>query len=195
MDDYFIIHKPYKVLSQFSPQEGKEVLKDYFNVPVDLYPVGRLDYESEGLLILTNDKKLNHALLNPLFKHEKEYWVQVDGAIDRRAIDELQHGVTITIDGKSYKTKPCRAEMMPAIPRVADRVPPVRFRKNIPTSWIRIILSEGKNRQIRKMTSKIGFPTLRLIRYAIEKLTLDGLEPGELRRIDKKSLFPLLRLE
>jgi 23S rRNA pseudouridine2457 synthase len=195
MSDYFIIHKPYKVLSQFSPEEGKKVLKDFFDVPADLYPVGRLDYDSEGLLILTNDKQLNHALLNPLFKHEKEYWVQVEGEIDPKAIDELQQGVVITVDGKWYKTKPCRAEKFPAAPVLAERNPPVRFRKNIPTSWIRVILSEGKNRQIRKMTAKIGFPTLRLFRYRIEKLTLEGMEPGEMRRISKESIYPLLGIE
>jgi 23S rRNA pseudouridine2457 synthase len=195
MSDYFFIHKPYKVLSQFSPQEGKQVLKDFFEVPVDLYPVGRLDYESEGLLILTNDKQLNHALLNPLFKHEKEYWVQVEGQIDQKAIQELQQGVIINIDDKWYKTKPCSAEKFPSSPPVAERIPPVRFRKNIPTSWIRIILTEGKNRQIRKMTAKVGFPALRLLRYRIEKLTLEGLGPGEMRRTDKESLYPLLDLE
>jgi 23S rRNA pseudouridine2457 synthase len=192
MLQYFIIYKPYKVLSQFSPQEGKQVLKDFLDVPVDVYPVGRLDYESEGLLVLTNDKQLNHSLLNPLFAHEKEYWVQVDGEIDPIALFDLRQGVPIAVDGKIYVTKPCRADKFIVAPLVAERNPPVRFRKNIPTSWIKIIITEGKNRQIRKMTAKIGFPALRLLRYRIEKLTLEGMEPGDLREFSKEELFPLL---
>jgi 23S rRNA pseudouridine2457 synthase len=180
------------VLSQFTSQEGRQTLKDFFNVPFDVYPVGRLDYDSEGLLILTNDKELNHSLLNPLFAHEREYWVQVEGEIDRQAIRNLEQGVTITVDSKWYNTKPCKAEKFVMSPNVAERNPPIRFRKNIPTSWIRLILNEGKNRQVRKMTAKVGYPTLRLIRYCIEKLTLDGLQPGEMRMMNKEELYPLL---
>jgi 23S rRNA pseudouridine2457 synthase len=102
---YFIIHKPFNTLSQFTSEGGKKTLADYFNVPKDIYPVGRLDYDSEGLLILTNDKKLNHRLLHPTFKHEREYWVQVDGAITENAIQQLRNGVTINVDGKIYATK------------------------------------------------------------------------------------------
>jgi 23S rRNA pseudouridine2457 synthase len=192
---YFIIYKPFNVLSQFTSQEGKQTLKDFFNVPNDVYPVGRLDFDSEGLLILTNDKQLNHSLLNPLFAHEREYWVQAEGEIDQQSINNLQRGVTITVDGKWYKTKPCSAEKFSSLHEVPERNPPIRFRKNIPTSWIKLILNEGKNRQVRKMTAKVGFPTLRLIRYRIEKLTIDGLQPGEMRMMERGSLYSLLEIK
>jgi 23S rRNA pseudouridine2457 synthase len=195
MLQYFIIYKPFNVLSQFTSQEGKQTLKDFFDVPDDVYPVGRLDLDSEGLLILTNDKQLNHSLLNPLFAHEREYWVQVEGEIDQPSINNLKEGVTITVDGKWYKTKPCKAEKFLTLPQVAERNSPIRFRKNIPTSWIQLILNEGKNRQVRKMTAKAGFPTLRLIRYRIEKLTIAGLHPGEMRMIDKNALYDLLKIK
>lgn len=167
-------------------------MKDYFDVPKDVYPVGRLDYDSEGLLILTNDKKLNHALLNPAHEHTRVYWVQVDGAITTEAINTLQKGVTISVDGKEHKTKKCIASLFDSAPNVPERNPPVRFRKNIPTSWIRLTLTEGKNRQVRKMTATVGFPTLRLIRYSIEKITIEGLAPGEMRRLEKKEIYKLL---
>ena len=195
MHHYFIIYKPFNVLSQFTSQEEKQTLKHFFDVPNDVYPVGRLDFDSEGLLILTNDKQLNHALLNPLFAHEREYCVQVDGEINEQAINELKEGVTITLDGKWYNTKPCVAEKFLLMPQVAERNPPVRFRKNIPTSWIKLILTEGKNRQVRKMTAKVGFPTLRLIRTRIENLSIDGLMPGEMRAMEKNSLYHLLTIK
>ena len=180
------------MLSQFTSQEGKQTLKDYFDVPGDVYPVGRLDYDSEGLLILTNDKKLNHALLNPVNEHTREYWVQVDGAITQKAVNELQQGVVISVDGKKHKTKKCTASLFDAAPNVPERNPPIRFRKNIPTSWIKLTLTEGKNRQVRKMTAAVGFPTLRLIRHSIEKLTIEGLAPGEMRLLEKKEIYRLL---
>ena len=189
---YFIIHKPYMVLSQFSSGEGKKTLKDFFPVPPDVYPVGRLDYDSEGLLVLTNDKRLNHRLLNPLFNHEREYWVQVEGDIDSTAIQRLQSGVVINTNGKSYSTKECKAELFHHAPDVAERIPPVRFRKNIPTRWIRLVLAEGKNRQVRKMTAAAGYPTLRLVRTRIERLTLDGLGPGELKELDGAEIYSKL---
>lgn len=194
MSFYCIIYKPFNVLSQFTSQDGKQTLKDYFDVPGDVYAVGRLDYDSEGLLILTNDKKLNHALLNPLHEHEREYWVQVDGSITKEAIDLLQNGVTISVDGKKYPTKKCSAALFNGAPAVPDRNPPVRFRKNIPTSWIKIKLTEGKNRQVRKMTAAVGFPTLRLIRQRIENCSLDGLQPGEMRLLAERELYHLLLL-
>ncbi|MES2774332.1 MAG: pseudouridine synthase [Bacteroidota bacterium] len=189
MSRYFIIHKPFNVLSQFSPVEHKKTLKDFFNVPRDVYPVGRLDYDSEGLLILTNDATLNKKLLHPTHAHEREYWAEVDGAISDEALQQLSRGVTITVDGKTYPTKPCKASLFEIIPNVADRNPPVRFRKNIPTSWIKLILTEGKNRQVRKMTAAVGFPTLRLIRYRIERLTLENLAPGEMIELDNKEII------
>lgn len=195
MNFYCIIYKPFNVLSQFTSQDEKQTLKDFFDVPNDVYAVGRLDYDSEGLLVLTNDKKLNHALLNPLHEHEREYWVQVDGDITNKAILELQQGVTISIDGKKHNTKKCKASLFESAPVVPERNPPVRFRKNIPTSWIKIQLTEGKNRQVRRMTAAVGFPTLRLIRYRIENCTLDGLQPGEMRLFSEKEMYRLLSIK
>ena len=192
MEFYSIIYKPFNVLSQFTSQDGKETLLNYFDVPKDVYPVGRLDYDSEGLLILTNDKTLNHRLLNPLFAHNRTYWVQVDGAIQQQAITKLQLGVQINNDGKNYLTKKCKAELFASQPKVADRIPPIRFRKNIPTSWLKLTLTEGKNRQVRKMTAAVGFPTLRLIRYSIEQCTIDGLQPGEMCMLSQKEINHLL---
>ena len=195
MNKYFIIHKPFNVLSQFTSMDDKKSLKDFFDVPTDVYPVGRLDYDSEGLLILTNDKKLNHDLLNPLHAHEREYWVQVEGNITSSAIAELQHGVCISNNGKIYQTQKCKAEKFDASPNVKERNPPIRIRKTVPDSWIKLILMEGKNRQVRKMTAKVGFPTLRLIRFRIEKITLDRLHPGEMKMLTQTELYNLLQIK
>jgi 23S rRNA pseudouridine2457 synthase len=195
LNKYFIIHKPFNVLSQFTPTDDKKSLKDFFDVPKDVYPVGRLDYDSEGLLILTNDKKLNHYLLNPLHAHEREYWVQVEGDITANAIAELQQGVPIKIDGKIYQTKKCKVVKFLVGRNVSERNPPIRMRKTIPDSWIKIILQEGKNRQVRKMTAKVGFPTLRLIRFRIEKINLDHLQPGEMKMLTQTELYNLLQIK
>jgi len=192
---YFIIYKPYQVLSQFTSQEGKQSLKDYFDVATDIYPVGRLDYDSEGLLLLTNDKELNHRLLNPSFAHEREYWVQVDGNITSQALQQMQNGLAITIDGKEYLTKKCKATLFEKEPLVPLRNPPIRIRKKIPTSWIRLILTEGKNRQVRKMTAKVGYPTLRLIRNRIEKIELESMQPGDMIELSKKIIHKKLFYE
>ena len=188
---YYIVYKPFQVLSQFSSQEGKKTLKDIAPVAADVYPVGRLDFDSEGLLILTNDRALNHRLLDPAFSHEREYWVQVEGAIGSVALHQLGGGVPITVDGRTYLTKPCKAEPI-ASPRVPQRDPPIRYRAQIPTSWVRLVLTEGKNRQVRKMTAQTGFPTLRLIRYRIEGVTLDDMQPGEMRSLTGKEIDALL---
>ncbi len=192
MNHYFIIYKPYLVQSQFSPVEGKQTLADFFDVPKDVYPVGRLDHDSEGLLILTNDKQLNHRLLHPSFQHEREYWVQVDGAITTEAIQELTNGVTISIDGKKHRTSLCTVSLFSNEPKVPIRNPPIRFRKEIPAPWISMILTEGKNRQVRRMTANVGFPTLRLIRYRIEGITIDGLQPGDLVTLTRQQLYQQL---
>ena len=192
MQQYFIIYKPYLVLSQFSRQDGKQTLADFFNMPKDVYPVGRLDYDSEGLLILTNDKALNHRLLNPMFAHEREYWVQVDGNIETQVVQQLQQGVVINIDGKMYSTKPCKANLFIDEPLVPPRLPPIRFRKAIPAPWLSLILTEGKNRQVRKMTAAVGFPTLRLIRYRIENITLDAMQPGDIIKLSKAAMYKKL---
>jgi 23S rRNA pseudouridine2457 synthase len=189
---YYIIYKPFQVLTRFGKEDGKDSLADYFTVPSDVYPVGRLDYDSEGLLILTNDKSLNNRLLDPKFSHEREYWVQVDGAIHEDAVRQLRQGVEIAVDGKKYKTKPSKAEIFETDPVVPERNPPIRFRKSIPAPWIRLMLKEGKNRQVRKMTAAAGFPTLRLIRYRIAGVTIDGIQPGEMREMTQKDLYSLL---
>lgn len=188
---YYIIYKPFQVLSQFSKEGDKPTLADFFDVEKDVYPVGRLDFDSEGLLILTNDNQINHRLLNPMFAHKKEYFAQVDGAINIDAINKLQEGVSINVDGKKYQTKPAKATLL-TNPIVCDRTPPIRYRKDIPTSWISLILTEGKNRQVRKMTAAVGFPTLRLIRNRIENIYLEGMKAGEIISISKVSLYKKL---
>jgi 23S rRNA pseudouridine2457 synthase len=178
--DYYFFYKPYKVMSQFSAEGDKETLAPFFkNVSKDVYPVGRLDYDSEGLLLLTNDKTLNHRLLNPLFIHERTYWVQVEGIPTETGLQQLRKGTFINIDGKEYKTKPAKAIWMKEAPEVPYRNPPIRHRENIPTSWLAITLTEGKNRQVRKMTASVNLPTLRLIRHSIGKVTLGEMQPGD----------------
>jgi 23S rRNA pseudouridine2457 synthase len=177
--DYFLIYKPFQVLSQFTSTEGKLCLKDILHVPTDVYPVGRLDYDSEGLLLITNDKSINQQLLNPLFAHQRTYWVQVDGAITPAALAQLTMGVTINVDGKAYKTKSAKLELLSEPVQVPDRTPPIRFRKSIPTSWVSIQVTEGKNRQVRKMFAQVGFPVLRLIRAKLGKYTIQDMQPGD----------------
>lgn len=194
MNSYYIIHKPFQVLSQFTSHEGKQTLKDFFDVPHDVYAVGRLDYDSEGLLILTNDKTLNHLVLQPAMLHEREYWVQVEGNITSEAVGKLGKGIDIAVDGKVFRTSKCKVEKMMS-PDVAPRNPPIRVRKNIPESWIKLVMTEGKNRQVRKMTAKAGFPTLRLIRYRIEKVTIEGLAPGEMQMLTQGEIYNLLKIK
>ena len=192
--DYFLIYKPYLMLWQFSREGDKPTLADLaFDFPPDVYPVGRLDADSEGLLLLTNDKQLNHRLLNPKFRHNRTYYVQVDGALTDEACRQLSAGVTISVDGKSYHTFPADARII-AEPGLPERNPPIRYRANIPTSWVSISLHEGKNRQVRKMTAAVGFPTLRLVRWAIETLTAEGMEPGQVRELSRVEVLRGLRL-
>jgi 23S rRNA pseudouridine2457 synthase len=177
--DYFLIYKPFQVLSQFTSTEGKLCLKDILHVPTDVYPVGRLDYDSEGLLLITNDKTINQQLLNPVFAHQRTYWVQVEGAITEAAIAQLSKGVSINVDGKIYKTKPAQLEILPDSLEVPERNPPIRFRKSIPTSWVAIQITEGKNRQVRKIFAQVGFPVLRLIRAKLGKYSVHQMQPGD----------------
>jgi len=195
MRQYYVVYKPFQVLSQFTSPEGKRTLKEFFPVPSDCYPVGRLDFDSEGLLILTNDTTLNYRLLDPRFAHEREYWVQVEGVLPAAAVHQLGTGVTITVDGKPYRTRPCIVELFGTAPPVPERNPPIRYRARIPTTWIKMILREGKNRQVRKMTASLGFPTLRLIRWRIEGLSLEGMAPGEMKTPDERSIYSLLFAE
>lgn len=179
MYQYIAFYKPYQVLSQFSPEGDKKTLADYFpNIAKNIYPVGRLDHDSEGLLLLTDDKQLTNRLLNPIFKHERTYWVQVEGTITTTAIEKLRAGVTININGKQYQTQRAKAAIIEE-PEIAAGASYIRYRKNIPTSWLALTLTEGKNRQVRRMTATVGYPTLRLIRYAIGIQTIDGLTPGQ----------------
>lgn len=167
------------MLCQFSPEGDKKTLADYFpGVAKDIYPVGRLDYDSEGLLLLTNDKALTHRLLEPKFAHRRTYWVQVEGIPEASALQQLERGVMISVNGKQHKTLPAKVKLLTEAPEVPERNPPIRFRKEIPTSWVALTLTEGKNRQVRKMTAAVGFPTLRLIRYSIGDITLEELKPG-----------------
>jgi len=177
--EYYLIYKPYQVLSQFTSTDGKLCLKDILNVSKDVYPVGRLDYDSEGLLLLTNDTSINHQLLHPKFAHARTYWVQVDGAITNEAIENLSNGVTISVDGKTYETKKAILKMVSDSLEVPERNPPIRVRKSIPTSWVSIQLTEGKNRQVRKMFASVGFPVLRLIRSQIGQFSIDQMQPGD----------------
>lgn len=182
---YILFYKPFQVLSQFSKEGDKKTLADFLTgLEKNIYPVGRLDYDSEGLLLLTNDTSLNQKLLHPKHAHQKTYWVQVEGQALDRDLLELQKGVTISVNGKTHKTAPAKAYVLEHIPEVPERNPPIRFRKEIPTTWLAITIGEGKNRQVRKMTAAIGFPTLRLIRVAIGNITIGDLQPGTFRTLD-----------
>jgi 23S rRNA pseudouridine2457 synthase len=192
--NYYIIYKPFQVLSQFTPENNKPCLKDFFEVPTDVYPVGRLDYDSEGLLLLTNDKSLNQRLLHPSFAHEREYRVQVEGQITNEALQLLNDGVLINVDGKPYHTRAAKASRLPGHVVIPERKPPIRFRRNIPTSWIKLIITEGKNRQVRKMTAATGFPTLRLIRYRLAGLHLDPMLPGDMIDMNQNDVYGKLGL-
>lgn len=189
---YFIAYKPYKVLSQFSKHESKKTLSDFFSLPLDVYPVGRLDEDSEGLLLLTNDKKLNHLLLNPLFKHEREYYVQAEGVITAEAVMQLQQGVDISVDNKVYHTKPAQVSVLKEAPALPTRNPPIRFRKSVPDTWVSITLTEGKNRQVRKMFAAVGFPVLRLVRVRIEKIKVGNMQPGEICELNRDIIYKKL---
>ncbi len=178
MAQLVLFNKPYNVLSQFTDNNKqhasrRETLSNY--IPVKkVYPAGRLDRDSEGLLLLTDSGALQHQIAHPKHSKEKSYWVQVDGAITEQAIKQLAKGVPL----KDGWTQPAKARMIET-PDIWPRTPPVRFRKEIPTSWIELTISEGKNRQVRRMTAAVGFPTLRLIRHQVGQWQLKGLQPGQ----------------
>lgn len=190
---YFIIHKPFKILSQFSNEGNNLGLGSvYSDVPKDVYPVGRLDLDSEGLLILTNDKTLNNKLLNPKHNHSRTYWVEVEGDPDEVALKALRAGVDINVNSKLIRTKPAQVGVIN--PSVEERNPPVNYVKHPKRTWLEIKLTEGKNRQVRRMTAKVGHPTLRLIRVGIESLNLEPLKPGEITQISQKAIYKKLNL-
>lgn len=189
------MHKPYGYLSQFSGEVNDLTLQhlveasNIIDFPKDAYPVGRLDKDSEGLLLITNDNKLKTSLLNPDRNHFKIYWVQVEGAPQESDLEKIrQGGIVIKHEGKPHKCLPAKAKLLPGI-EIAERNPPIRFRKSVPATWIEIQLREGKNRQIRKMTAAIGFPTLRLIRTGIQNLDIKDFPLGIVKEIDGKNLI------
>ncbi|MCU0641566.1 MAG: pseudouridine synthase [Candidatus Margulisbacteria bacterium] len=177
---YVIFNKPYGVLCQFTDQAGRSTLKDYIPFPA-IYPVGRLDFDSEGLLLLTDDGQLNHRLADPRYKQPKTYWAQVEGNPNEEQRRKLEDGVII---GGS-KTRPAKVAILTEPPAIWERSKPIRFRKTVPTTWLAITLSEGMNRQVRKMTAAVGLPCLRLVRSAIGPLQLGSLQPGQYTEIKK----------
>lgn len=176
---YFLLFKPYGYLCQFTGEPGDLLLGDLYDFPKNVYSVGRLDKDSEGLLMLTNDNEFKARMIDPEHQTPKTYWVQVEGEITSEAIEILESGsIYISHKGKAHQVAKAKCSRMDP-PNVKERVPPIRFRKSIPTSWIALTITEGKNRQVRKMTAAVGFPTLRLIRYSVESYTLKGLQPGD----------------
>lgn len=175
---YYVLHKPFDVLTQFTDQAGRVTLKDFFPQP-GVYPVGRLDRDSEGLLLLTDDGPLAHRLTDPRFEHPRTYLAQVERIPDDLALEPLRRGLIL----KDGLTRPAEAELLTEPPALQERSVPIRFRKNVPTAWIRLVLREGRNRQVRRMTAAIGYPTLRLVRVAIGPVLLGDLAPGAWREL------------
>jgi 23S rRNA pseudouridine2457 synthase len=187
---YLLFYKPYGVLCQFTDKSDRPrpTLKDYITVP-EVYPVGRLDLDSEGLLLLTDNGQLQHLLSDPKFAHPRTYYVQVERIPDELALTKLRKGVTI----KDYRTRPAKVILLANTPDLPPRIPPIRDRQNVPTCWLEMTLIEGRNRQVRRMTAAVGFPTLRLVRVALGKdspsqLTIAGLQSGQWRELTKKEI-------
>ena len=195
---YYIINKPYGVLSQFTREHpSHRVLGDLFDFPGDVYPVGRLDKDSEGLLIITNDKSLTQQLLAPQFEHARTYWVQVEGEPTPEAVAQLCSGVDIRIKKQTHRTRSAKVKQLAVPPSLPDRDPPVRFRKTVPDRWLSIELTEGKNRQVRRMCAAVGYPVLRLVRIKIEDLSLQALniKIGATKELSREKIYPLLKIK
>ena len=182
---HILLNKPYDVICQFSDAKGgRNTLADFVSVP-DVYPVGRLDRDSEGLVLLTSDGWLQHRLTDPRYDHPKTYWAQVEGTPTEEALEHLRTGVQVWDD---FKTRPAQVSLLDAAPALPPRDPPIRYRAAIPTAWIEIVLTECRNRQVRRMTATVGFPTLRLVRAAIGQLQLGTLAPGSWRELTAEEL-------
>jgi 23S rRNA pseudouridine2457 synthase len=180
---YLVFYKPYGVLSQFTDEGNRSTLKDFIPI-ADVYPVGRLDWDSEGLMLLTDDGRLQHRLSDPRYGHPRTYWVQVERIPNDGALERLATGIEI----QDYLTKPAGVKLLPVEPALPPREPPIRDRQNIPTAWLELTLTEGKNRQVRRMTAAVGFPTLRLVRVAIGSISLGDLSLGEWRELSSSEI-------
>ena len=194
---YILFNKPYGVLCQFTDNSSgnkRPVLKDYISIP-GVYPVGRLDLDSEGLLLLTDNGQLQNRLSDPKFAHPRTYFVQVERIPDEVALNKLRNGINI----KNYRTRKAQVSLLPKEPNLPPRNPPIRDRKNVPTCWLEITLTEGKNRQVRRMTAAVGFPTLRLVRIAIgrnsQQINIEDLKPGHWRELTAKEVKTLVNFK
>jgi 23S rRNA pseudouridine2457 synthase len=194
---YILFYKPYNVLCQFTDNDNdtkRQTLKDYISVP-GVYPVGRLDLDSEGLLLLTDNGQLQNRLANPKFAHPRTYYVQVERIPDQSALNKLRNGIKI----KDYITRKAKVRLLDNEPDLPPRIPPIRDRNTVPTCWLEITLTEGRNRQVRKMTAAVGFPTLRLVRVSLgskpQQITLVGLQPGQWRKLTAQEINMLINFK
>ncbi|MGY8942177.1 MAG: pseudouridine synthase [Flavobacteriales bacterium] len=193
---YFALHKPFGYLSQFSDEAGHPgLLKLKLDLPKDVWPIGRLDRDSEGLILLSNDNQFKSELLNPDLNHPRHYWAQVEGEPTAIDLQAFERPMNIKVRKQDFQTKPAFAKLMKP-PDIHERVPPIRLRQSIPTSWVQISLTEGKNRQVRKMTAHAGYPTLRLVRVGVGRIELDqlNLAPGTSRELTREEAFQALNM-